>query len=62
MNKKKLLTMVSGALISRSACSLGISDKHMTYQFILNACYTWPIYRCNEMLQNVGFEALTKEQ
>lgn len=57
----QLPPMISHALISRSGCSLGMSEKHVAYQFILTSFYTRPIYECNEMLQRFGFEALTKE-
>lgn len=50
----------SEALINRSACSLGVSEKHLTYRFLLNSCYAKSIYECNEMLQRLGFEPLTK--
>lgn len=53
---------VSEALIARSAYSLGVSEKHLTYRFLLNACYTKPIYECNEMLLRLGLEPLTKEK
>jgi DNA-binding Xre family transcriptional regulator len=52
----------SEALIDRSAYSLGVSEKHLTYRFLLNSCYTKTIYECNEMLQRLGFEPLTKEK
>jgi len=51
----------SDALIGRSACSLGVSEKHLTYRFLLNSCYTKTIYECNEMLCRLGLEPLTKE-
>ena len=57
----QLPPMISHALISRSGCSLGMSEKHVAYQFILTSFYTRPIYECNEMLHRFGFEALTKE-
>lgn len=52
----------SEALISRSSYSLGVSEKHLTYRFLLNSCYTKTIYECNEMLQRLGFNPLTKEK
>lgn len=58
----QLPPMISHALISRSGCSLGMSEKHVAYQFILTSFYTRPIYECNEMLHRFGFEALTREQ
>ena len=57
----QLPPMISHALISRAGCSLGMSEKHVAYQFILTSFYTRQIYECNEMLQRFGFEALTKE-
>jgi hypothetical protein len=53
---------VSEALIARSAYSLGVNEKHLTYRFLLNSCYTKPIYECNEMLLRLGLEPLTKEK
>ena len=53
---------VSEALMARSAYSLGVSEKHLTYRFLLNSCYTKTIYECNEMLLRLGFEPLTKEK
>jgi len=53
---------VSEALMARSAYSLGVSEKHLTYRFLLNSCYTKTIYECNEMLLKLGFEPLTKEK
>ena len=52
----------SDALIGRSAYSLGVSEKHLTYRFLLNSCYTKTIYECNEMLSRLGLEPLTKEK
>lgn len=51
----------SDALISRSGCSLGVSEKHLTYRFLLNSCYTKTIYECNEMLHRLRLDPLTKE-
>ncbi len=53
---------VSEALIGRSAYSLGINEKHLTYRFLLNSCYTKTIFECNEMLHRLGLESLTKEK
>lgn len=53
---------VSDVLINRSAYSLGVSEKHLTYRFLLNSCYTKTIYECNSMLQRLGFDPLTKEK
>lgn len=53
---------LSEELIRRSTCALGVGEKHLTYKFMLNSCYSRPIYECNEMLQKLGFEPLTKEQ
>lgn len=52
----------SDALIDRSGCSLGVSEKHLTYRFLLNSCYTKTIYECNEMLHRLSFDPLTKEK
>ena len=51
----------SDALIGRSGCSLGVSEKHLTYRFLLNSCYTKTIYECNEMLHRLRLDPLTKE-
>ena len=52
----------SEALINRAAYSLGVSEKHLAYRFLLNSCYTKTIYECNEMLHRLGLEPLTKEK
>ncbi|HAS04571.1 MAG TPA: transcriptional regulator [Dehalococcoidia bacterium] len=53
---------LSEVLVNRSAYSLGVSEKHLTYRFLLNSCYTKTIYQCNEMLQRLGLEPLAKEK
>ncbi|MEA5003847.1 MAG: hypothetical protein VB081_10145, partial [Christensenella sp.] len=58
----QLPPVLSDELINRSTCALGVSEKHLTYKFMLNSCYTKPIYECNDMLQKLGFDPLTKEQ
>lgn len=58
----QLPPVLSDELIRRSTCTLGVGEKHLTYKFILNSCYSRPIYECNEMLQKLGFDPLTKEQ
>lgn len=58
----QLPPIASQALISRAPCSLTFSEKHLTYQFLLNSCYTKTIFECNGTLQRLGFPSLTKEK
>lgn len=52
----------SYALINRSTHTLGVSEKHFAYDFLIRSWYTKPILECNAMLQRLGFDALTKEK
>lgn len=52
----------SYALINRSVHKLGVSEKHFAYDFLIRSWYTKPLLECNEMLQRLGFEPLTKEK
>jgi DNA-binding Xre family transcriptional regulator len=58
----QLPPVVSQALISRSSCSLGVSEKLLTYRFLLDSCYTTPVANCNETLKRMEFDPLTKEK
>ena len=58
----QLPPVVSDALISRSACSLGVSEKLLTYRFLLDSHYTTPVADCNETLKRMEFDPLTKEK
>ncbi|WP_460001163.1 helix-turn-helix domain-containing protein [Paradesulfitobacterium aromaticivorans] len=58
----QLPPVVSEALISRSACSLGVSPKHLTYRFLLNSCYTKTVIECNDILRRLELDPLTKEK
>lgn len=58
----QLPPVISQALISRSAYSLGSGPKFMTYHFLLEACYTKTIFECNDILRGVNLAPLTKEK
>lgn len=47
----KLPPVLSNCLLKASGKSFMMTEQHIMYQFLLNACYTKSIYECNEMLE-----------
>ena len=58
----QLPPVASQALISNSPFSLGYSEKHLAYQFLLNCHYTKSVIECNEILARLSLGPLTREK
>lgn len=54
----KLPPQLSSRLITASGNSFMPTERHLMYQFLLNACYTHSILQCNDILIGQGFPPL----
>lgn len=57
----QLPPVLSGCLLKASGKSFMMTEQHIMYQFLLNACYTKSIYECNEMLEAQNLKPLGRQ-
>lgn len=57
----QLPPVLSNCLLKASGKSFMMTEQHIMYQFLLNACYTKSIYECNEMLEAQKLKQLGRQ-
>lgn len=58
----KLPPQLSGRLVTASGNAFLPTEKHLLYQFLLNACYTYSIDACNDILTGQDFPPLGRQK